>query len=171
MNKKFDEQFAKFLKVFKKIHVNIPFADALAQMCNYAKFLEEVMSKKRKLDEFEMVKLTEECDLGASINLMPLSVFENLGLGEMKPTTLKGIIEDVLVKVDKFIFSVDFVVLDMEEDEKVPSILGRPFFTTERALIEVQEGKLTLRVNEEQVVFRKHQQEKSSEKVNTCYMV
>jgi len=76
------------------------------------------------------------CDLGASINLMPLSVFRRLGMQEPKPTTIslqladrsitypRGIIEDVLVKVDKFIFPVDFVVLDMEEDEEVSLILG-----------------------------------------------
>ncbi|XP_075504480.1 uncharacterized protein LOC142541916 [Primulina tabacum] len=79
------------------------------------------------------------CDLGASINLMPYSCFEKLGIGEVKPTTIslqladrsikypRGVIGDVLVKVDKFIFSVDFVVLDMEEDREIPLILGRPF--------------------------------------------
>ncbi|XP_065631235.1 uncharacterized protein LOC136068252 [Quercus suber] len=76
------------------------------------------------------------CDLGASINLMPLSVFRKLGLGEVKSTTislqladrfikyLRGVIEDVLVKVDKFIFPVDFIVLDMDEYEEIPLILG-----------------------------------------------
>ncbi|XP_022897557.1 uncharacterized protein LOC111411238 [Olea europaea var. sylvestris] len=210
LKKEFDEKFAKLLEVFKKIHINIPFAETLAQMPNYTKFLKEVMSKKRKLEEFETVKLTEECsailqkklphklkdpgsfnipcniggitfdralcDLGASINLMLLSVFKKMGLGKVNPTTLtlqladrsitypKGIIEDVLVKVDKFIFPVDFVVLDMEEDEKVPMILGRPFLATGRALIDVQEGKLTLQVNEEQVTFNIDQEKKAPEK-------
>ena len=75
------------------------------------------------------------CDLGASINLMPFSIFRKLGLGEPKPTTItlqladrsikypRGIVEDVLVKVNKFIFPVDFIVLDMEEDYDVPLIL------------------------------------------------
>ncbi|XP_075489567.1 uncharacterized protein LOC142528407 [Primulina tabacum] len=88
------------------------------------------------------------CDLGASINLMPLSVFRKLGLGEPKPTRMslqladrsvkypRGVIEDVLVKVDKFIFPVDFVVLDMEEDIEMPLILGRPFLATDKALID-----------------------------------
>ena len=74
------------------------------------------------------------CDLGASINLMPLSIFRKLGLGEVKPTTVslqladrsikhpRGIIEDVLVKVDKFVFPTNFIVLDMEEDREVPLI-------------------------------------------------
>ena len=89
------------------------------------------------------------CDLSASINLMPFSVYRKLGLGEMKQTTIslqladrsikypRGITEDVLVKVDKFIFPVDFVVLDMEEDQEVLLILGQPFLATRRALIDV----------------------------------
>ncbi|XP_022863452.1 uncharacterized protein LOC111383569 [Olea europaea var. sylvestris] len=162
----------------------LPFPQhALEQMPNYAKFMKEVMSNKRKLEEYETVKLTEECnailqkklpqkrkdqgsftipctigsssfekalcDLGASINLIPLSVFKKLGLGEVKPTTVtlqladrsltypQGIIEDVLVNVDKFNFPADFVVLDMEEDQEIPLILGRPFLATGRALIDV----------------------------------
>ena len=94
------------------------------------------------------------CDLGASINLMPLSIFRKLGLGEVKPTTVslqladrsikhpRGIIEDVLVKVDKFIFPADFIVLHMEEDREIPLILGRPFLATCRLLIDVHQGKL-----------------------------
>jgi len=90
------------------------------------------------------------CDLGASINLMPFFVFRKLGLGEVKPTTvslqladrsvkyLLGVIEDVLVKVKNFIFLVDFIMLDVEEDREVPFILGRPFLATGRTLIDVQ---------------------------------
>ncbi|XP_075524514.1 uncharacterized protein LOC142556906 [Primulina tabacum] len=97
------------------------------------------------------------CDLGASINLMPLSVFRKLGSGEPKPTRMslkladryvkypRGVIEDVLVNVDKLIFPADFVVLDMEEDVDMPLILGRPFLATGKALIDVQQGKLRLR--------------------------
>ena len=58
----------------------------------------------------------------------------------------RGVVEDVLVKVDKFIFPADFVVLDMEEDQEIPLILGRPFLATGRTLIDVQCGELTLRV-------------------------
>ena len=79
------------------------------------------------------------CDLGASINLMPLSIFKKLGIGEARPTTVtlqlvdrsikhpEGIIEDVLVKEDKFIFPVDFIIPDYEADKEVPIILRRPF--------------------------------------------
>ena len=103
------------------------------------------------------------CDLGASINLMSVLVLRNLRLGEVKPTTIalqmaersltfpRGIIEDVLVKVNKFIFPMDFVVLDMEEKREILLILGRPFLTIGRALIDVHSGNLTLRVNDEEV--------------------
>ncbi|KAL0349862.1 UNVERIFIED_CONTAM: hypothetical protein Sradi_4135400 [Sesamum radiatum] len=64
-----------------------------------------------------------------------------------------GIVEDVLVKVEKFIIPIVFIVLDMEEDMNMPLILGRPFLTTSRALIDVQKCQLTLRVNDEHVVF------------------
>ena len=89
------------------------------------------------------------CDLGASINLMALSIFRKLGLGEVKTTTIslqladrsikypRGVIEDVLVKVDKFIFPTDFIVLDIDEDEEIPLILGRTFLATGRTLIDV----------------------------------
>ncbi|XP_015387923.1 uncharacterized protein LOC107177896 [Citrus sinensis] len=100
------------------------------------------------------------CDLEASINFMPLSVFKQLGVGECRPTTVtlqlvdrshvypEGKIEDVLVKVDKFIFPVDFIVLDFEADKEVPIILGRPFLARGKTLIDVQKGELTMRVND-----------------------
>ena len=180
---KLDKQFTKFMEVFKKLHINIPFADALKQMPSYVKFIKDILSQKRRLADFETVNLTEECsaivqrklpqklkdpgsftipctignaifekalcDLGASINLMPLSIFKRLVLGEARPTTVtlqladrslkhpRGLIEDVLVKVDKFIFPADFIVLDMEEDKEIPIILGRPFLSTKRAMIDV----------------------------------
>ena len=89
------------------------------------------------------------CDLGASINLMPMSIFRKLGIGEVRPTMvtlqladqslahLEGKIEDVLVRVDKFIFPADFVILDFEADKEVPIILGRPFLASGRTLIDV----------------------------------
>ncbi|KAI3445254.1 hypothetical protein Pfo_001919, partial [Paulownia fortunei] len=120
------------------------------------------------------------CDLGASINLMPLSIFRKLRLGEAKPTTVslqladrsikypRRVIEDVLVKVDKFIFPADFIVLDMEEDQDIPIILGRPFLATGRALIDVQKGELILRVQDEQVSFNVFKEIKSPSGVANC---
>ena len=65
----------------------------------------------------------------------------------------EGVLEDVLVKVRKFIFPVDFVVIKMEEDTQVPPLLGRPFLATRAALIDVQKGELTLRVGDEAIQF------------------
>ncbi|GJX70374.1 hypothetical protein Tco_0307545 [Tanacetum coccineum] len=88
-------------------------------------------------------------DLGASISVMPLSTYLNLGLGELAHTRLtveladrtvkypKGIAKNVLVGIGKFTFPVDFIILDMPEDIKVPLILGRPFLSTARAKIDV----------------------------------
>ena len=99
-------------------------------------------------------------DLGASVNLLPYSVYKQLGLGELKPTNItlsladrsvkipKGIVEDVLVKVDKFYYPVDFVVLDTEPNAKepnhVPIILGRPFLATANAIINCWNGVMQL---------------------------
>ena len=106
------------------------------------------------------------CDLGASINLMPLSVVKRLSLGKLTPAamTLKmedrtmaqpeGVLEDVLIKVGKFIFHVDFIVMDMEEGTQVPLLLERPILATGAALIDVKKGELTLRVGEEAVHFK-----------------
>ena len=66
----------------------------------------------------------------------------------------RGIIEDVLVKVDKFIFPVDFVVLDIEEDNNTPLILGRPFLATGKTIIDVGTGELTLRVGDETITLQ-----------------
>ena len=109
---------------------------------------------------------------------MPFSVAKNLNFRKITPTTLslrmvdrsmtfpKGTIEDVLVKVDKFIFLVDFVVLDMEEDRKAPIILGRTFLTTGQVLIDVKSKELTLRVGEDQVKFNLYKSMEFSSDIN-----
>ena len=74
-------------------------------------------------------------------------------MADQSLTYPRGILEDVLLKVDKFIFLVDFVVLEMEENKDVPIILGRPFLATGQALIGLKHGELTLRVDEYEVKF------------------
>ena len=178
---KLEKQFVKFLDIFKKLHINIPFMDALENIPSYVKFMKRILANKKKLGEYETIALTEECstilqkkfppklqdpggfsipfsignsvsdktlyNLGASISLMSLTMFKRLKLGEVKPTIVSlqladssyqhpwGVIENVLVKVDKFLFLADFVILDMEEDDKVPIILCRPFLTTRKTQI------------------------------------
>ncbi|XP_057803186.1 uncharacterized protein LOC131018487 [Salvia miltiorrhiza] len=193
------ERLSKFLEIFKKVNINISLVEMLLEMLQYAKFLKDIVSQKKKLGKFETVRLNEECsailqrklsakvkdpgsftlfciiggqhfgrslcDLGASINLMPLSIFQQLAIGELKPTYMRlqmagrsityprGIVENVLVKVEDFIFPADFVVLDIEDDNKISLILGRPFLATGRALIDVEKGELTLRVHDESQTF------------------
>ncbi|XP_070047406.1 uncharacterized protein [Nicotiana tomentosiformis] len=103
------------------------------------------------------------CDLGASINLMPYSVFKTLGIGKPRPTFIRfqmadrimmrplGVIEDVLVRVDKFILSADFVILDCEVDYEVPFILVRPFLAMGKTFCDVEARELTFRVGDEKV--------------------
>nr|GFB48839.1 retrovirus-related Pol polyprotein from transposon 17.6 [Tanacetum cinerariifolium] len=111
----------------------------------------------------------DECltlpDLGASINLMPLSVWEGLLLPELTPTCMTleladrsvskpfGIAKDVSFKVRIFHFPADFVVVDFEPDPRVPLILGRCFLKTSRALIDVHKGELTLRIGNEAITY------------------
>ncbi|XP_070010883.1 uncharacterized protein [Nicotiana sylvestris] len=127
---KFDKQFSKFLDILKQLYINIPLSDALAQLPSYAKFLKEILSRSFTIPctvggtHFEKAL----CDSGASINLMPFSIFRKLELSEMKNTGVslqladqstkrpKEIIENIIVRVDKFVFPVDFIVLEMEEN-------------------------------------------------------
>ncbi|XP_061353775.1 uncharacterized protein LOC133298495 [Gastrolobium bilobum] len=178
------QQYSKFMEMFKKLQINIPFSEALENMPLYAKLMKGLLSNRHKLREMETIALTKESsdvikkglpskvkdpgrfsipctienvkvgralyDLGASVNLMPLSFARSLGITEMKSTLMslqfadrsikrpEGVLEDVFVKVNDYIFPADFVVLNMEEDDNMPLILGRPFLATSRTLIDVE---------------------------------
>ncbi|KAL4383959.1 hypothetical protein GQ457_15G018520 [Hibiscus cannabinus] len=158
-----DYQFKKFLDIMKQVHINLPLVEALHQMPNYAKFLKDMVTRKKQIEEFETAAATETClalmhnkvptkktdpssftieffirhnyptkalcDPGASINLITKSVFQKLGIGEAKPTTVmlhladhsyvqpEGKIEDILVQVDKFIIPADFLIVVHLEEE------------------------------------------------------
>ncbi|XP_016173123.1 uncharacterized protein LOC107615586 [Arachis ipaensis] len=165
----------------------------------YAKFLKELINKKRSWNKKETVILTQECsaviqkgippkckdtgsflisctignitleralcDLGANINLMPLSMMKKLAIEEVRSTRMSlqmadrslkipnGVVENLLVKVGEFIFPADFVILDMEGEGYNSIILCRPFLATARAIIDVEKGKMTLRVHNEQMII------------------
>ncbi|XP_076916050.1 uncharacterized protein LOC143575617 [Bidens hawaiensis] len=188
---KYVEEYGHFLYMFKQLKINLLFVEALQHMSKYAKFLKDLLNKK-KMEGLSTVCLNEGCsavvqnklsekladpghvtipclfgsstesyalaDLGVSINLMPYSLYKKLDLGEPIPMRMSlsladrsvkypwGIVENILVKVDKFVFPVDFVILDMEADDQVPLILRRPFLRTAKALIDVFDGKITLRL-------------------------
>ncbi|KAA0065469.1 uncharacterized protein E5676_scaffold76G00120 [Cucumis melo var. makuwa] len=153
------------------LHIHIPFVYALEQVPSYVKFLKDILGKKRRINDFEIMTLTQAisdvlknrvpekmidlgsliipcsiggmdlgcalCDLGETINLRPLSIFKKLETGE----------------VDKFLFLVDFVILDYKENLEVPIILGRLFPSTSCALIDVHQEELTMRFNDEEIKF------------------
>ncbi|XP_049372491.1 uncharacterized protein LOC125837400 [Solanum verrucosum] len=193
-----DGKFVKFITTLRQLSVNIPLVEALEQMPGYAKFMKDLVTKKKVVNidltdnvhhysaiaTRSLVQKKEEpgaftipctirsieflkalCDLGACINLMPLAIYKQLGLGVPKPTAMRlmmadrsvkrpvGILCDVLVKVDTFIFPANFVILDCEVDFEVPIILGRPFLAIGRALVDVERGELKFKLNKEEVNF------------------
>ncbi|KAL4376993.1 hypothetical protein GQ457_02G029400 [Hibiscus cannabinus] len=203
-----DYQFKKFLDILKQVHINLPLVEALQQMPNYTKFLKDMVTRKKRIEEFETAAATETClalmhnkvpakkidsdsftieclighnyptkalcDPGASINLMPKSVFQKLGIREAKPTTVmlqladhsyvqpEGKIEDILVKVDKFIFPADFLILDCEANIDAPIILGRPFLATGRVLFDFGNEELIFRADQEEKLIATLRQHKEA---------
>ncbi|GJU43904.1 reverse transcriptase domain-containing protein [Tanacetum coccineum] len=195
-----DHQMMKFLQIFRSLHFDLSFTDALLYMPKFASTFKNLLSNKEKLFELANTPVNENClavilkklpeklgdpgkflipcnfpeiveclvlaDLGASINLMPLYIWRKLSLLELTPTQMileladrsttrpTGIAEDVFVRVGKFYFPADFVVLNNVVDPRVPLILGRPFLRTARALIDVYDEELTLRVSDEAITFR-----------------
>ncbi|GJR89429.1 reverse transcriptase domain-containing protein [Tanacetum coccineum] len=190
----------KFMEIFRNLHFELSFADALLHMPKFAPMFRKLLNNKDKILELTKTPVNENCsavilktfpeklgdpgrflipcdfpeldeclalaDLGASINLMPLSVFEKLNLQGLTKTkmileladrstsTPTGIAENVFVKVGTFYFPADFVVVDYDADPRVPLILGRPFLRTARALIDVHGEEMTLRHDNQSVTFK-----------------
>ncbi|XP_009605435.1 uncharacterized protein [Nicotiana tomentosiformis] len=165
--------YKKFLDSLKQVQINIPLVDILQEVPKYAKYIKDIVANKRRLTEFETMALTEECSSRIQSNLPqklkdPGSLtiqISLLGLDEPRPTTVilpladrflaypEGVIEDVLIQVGSFIFPVDFIILDYEPNQEVPFILGHPFLATVRAIIDIYEGKMTIRVGDQVEVF------------------
>nr|GEW68108.1 hypothetical protein [Tanacetum cinerariifolium] len=139
----------------------------------YSKASQSIPQKEKDLGSFTLpCFINDVCfdnalvDLGATVSVMPLLTYLNLGLVKLSHTKLtleladrtvkylKGIAKNVLVRISKFTFLVDFIVLDMPEDIKVPLILERPFLFTAHAKIDVYKRKITLRVGAEKIVFK-----------------
>ncbi|XP_073120160.1 uncharacterized protein [Henckelia pumila] len=123
------------------------------------------------------------CDLGSSINLMSHALSKKLGICNIEPSNislkfvdgsikyLRGVVENILVKIDKFLYPIDFVILDMDANFEVPLILGRPFLAISRALVDVEKGELVLRLNDEQVVFHMFKSASDSSNLKSCSTV
>ncbi|KAK4708954.1 hypothetical protein R3W88_029879 [Solanum pinnatisectum] len=122
-----DKCFGNFLSLFIQVHINLPLVEILKGIPKYAKYVKEIVAKKRRLTEYETIALAEECssriqnilpkklkDLGS-----PKQTIVTLQLANRSIARLEGVVEDVLVQVGSLIFSVDFVVLDFEPDFEV----------------------------------------------------
>nr|XP_016509549.1 PREDICTED: uncharacterized protein LOC107827011 [Nicotiana tabacum] len=166
-------KYAKYIKdiVENKRRLTEFETDALTEECT-SRIQHKLPQKRKDSGSFTILVRIGEidvgralCDLGGSINLMPLLVFKQLGLVASRPTTVllqlsdrsyvypEGVIADVLLHIGKFIFPADFIILDYEVDELVPIILERPLLATGDAIIKVREGKMILRVDNEEAVF------------------
>nr|GEV42090.1 reverse transcriptase domain-containing protein [Tanacetum cinerariifolium] len=181
-----NEQIEKFYKIFKEMSFEISFTDALILMLKFASTLKALIGNKEKDPGKFLIPCEfpgmDEClaldDLGASINIMPLSVWEGLSLPELTSTCMTleladrsvskpiSIAKDVSVKVGVFHFPADFVVVDFEPDLRVPLILERCFLKTGRALIDVHKGELTLRIGNEAITYNLDQTSRYSANYN-----
>nr|GFA59593.1 hypothetical protein [Tanacetum cinerariifolium] len=178
LREKDDILAAKFMEIFRDLHFELSFADALIHMPKFAPMFKKLLNNKDKLIELTKMPLNENCSavvlkklpekLGdpASINLMPLSIRKKLRLPTLNDTKMvleladrtiskpTGVAENVFVKIGKFYFPADFIILDFVADPRVPLILGRPFLSTAHALIDVYEGELTLRHDDQSLTLK-----------------
>ncbi|GJT79420.1 reverse transcriptase domain-containing protein, partial [Tanacetum coccineum] len=190
---KASNQMEKIFQIFQDLRFDISFADALLLMPRFAPTIKSLLMNKEKLLELAKIPLNENCSamllkklpekLGDPGKfLIPcnfLGMDKKLSLPELTPTRMtleladrsithpKGLAKDVFVKVKKFHFPTDFVVVDFEADPRVPLILGRSFLRTRRTLIDVYEGELMLRDGDERLIFHvnKHSQKHANESI------
>nr|GEY77558.1 reverse transcriptase domain-containing protein [Tanacetum cinerariifolium] len=180
---KANDQKEKFFKIFQDLNFNISFADALILMRKFGPTIKTLLTNKDKLSELARTPLNEHCSV-VLLKKLPqklgaLAIFSfHLSLPELTPTLMTleltdrsisqpiGVTEDVYVKVGKFHFPADFVVVDFDADPRIPLILERSFLKTRRALIDVYAGELTLRVNNEAVTFNLDQTSRYSANYN-----
>ncbi|GJU86133.1 reverse transcriptase domain-containing protein [Tanacetum coccineum] len=172
LREKANNQMLKFLQIFQRLHFDLSFANALLHIPKFASTFKSLLTNKEKLFELANTLLNKNCsavllkklpeNLETPANFSPrkLSLPEltstrmTLELADRSVAHPKGVAEDVFVKVGKFYFPADFVVVDYDVDPRVPLILGRPFLRTARALIDVHGEELTLRVNDEAITFK-----------------
>nr|GEW84490.1 hypothetical protein [Tanacetum cinerariifolium] len=177
IHEKDDILVAKFMEIFRDLHFELSFADALVHMPKFTPMFKKLLNNKNKLIELTKTSLNENClavvlkklpeklDLGASINLMPLSIWKKLKLPTLNDTKMvleladrtiskpTGVAENVFVKVGKFYFPADFVVLDFIADPLVSLILRRPFLSTAHVIINVHEREIIIRKDQQSLTI------------------
>nr|GFA89274.1 hypothetical protein [Tanacetum cinerariifolium] len=159
LHEKAMNQIENFFQIFHDLHFDISFAGAFLLMPKFASTIKSLLTNKDKLFELEKVPLNENCSV-----MLLKKLPEKLGdpgkfliPSDRSITCPKGVAEDVFIKVGKFHFPTDFVVVDLEANPKVPLVLRRSFLGTGRALIDVYREEITLRVNDEFVTFNLNQ--------------
>nr|GFA56915.1 hypothetical protein [Tanacetum cinerariifolium] len=152
LREKDDILAAKFMEIFRDLHSELSFADALIHMPKFAPMFKKLLNNKDKLIELKKMPLNENC---SAVVLKKLP--EKLGDPELADRTISkptGVAENVFVKVGKFYFPADFVILDFGANPRVPLILGRPFLSTTHALIDVYEGEISLRHDDQSLTLK-----------------
>ena len=140
------------MKIFNQLHINIPFTDAILQIPSYTKFLKEIMTRKRNLEDSEIIALIEECSAIIQNKLSPKlkdprSFFKPCIIGDIE-------FSKDLCNLGANVSLVDFVVLDIEKYISMPIILERPFFATATTIIDMRNDKLKFQVGEEEEEFK-----------------
>nr|GEY72354.1 reverse transcriptase domain-containing protein [Tanacetum cinerariifolium] len=165
LHEKATNQMQKFFQIFQDLHFDISFADALILMPKFPSTIKSLLTNKDKLFELAKMPLNENFSV-MLLKKLPeklgdpgkfLIPCDFPGMDVCHALADLGVAEDVFVKVGKFHFLIDFVVVDFEANPRVPLILGRSFLRTGRALIDVYEEEITLQVNDEAVTFNLNQ--------------
>ncbi|GJY62465.1 reverse transcriptase domain-containing protein [Tanacetum coccineum] len=156
---KMEAQYGKFLDIIRVVRINVPLVDVLAEMPNYGKFLKDLITNKHKIKQISVAFLSDESSAMIQNKVPP----KHRDLGSFlipcyfnkafSCNALSDLAKNMLVEVGKFTFPIDFVILEMEEDSKIPLILGRPFLHTADAVIRVKQKQLTLGVGTERMIF------------------
>nr|GEX36027.1 reverse transcriptase domain-containing protein [Tanacetum cinerariifolium]GEZ36888.1 reverse transcriptase domain-containing protein [Tanacetum cinerariifolium] len=152
LRKKATNQMEKFFKIFQDLHFDINFAYALLLMPNFSSTIKSLLTNKDKL--FELAKIPLNKNYSAMLLKKLLEKLGDLGKFLIPCDFRNGY---VFIKVGKFYFSIDFVVVDFEADPRVPLILRRSFLWTGRALFDVYREEITLQVNDEAITFNLNQ--------------
>ncbi|XP_049371952.1 uncharacterized protein LOC125836842 [Solanum verrucosum] len=173
-----EEKYCRFIAMLKQLSINVLLIEVLEQMPEYAKFMKDFVTKKRAIS-FEDYDRLQHCSAIATRSL----VQKKEDPGAPKPTVMRllmddrnmkspiGVLQDVLVKVESFIFPADFVILDCEVGFEVPIILGRPFLATGRALVYMEKGQMKFRLNSEEVTFNSCRSMKQESDLKTVSVV
>nr|GFB44965.1 hypothetical protein [Tanacetum cinerariifolium] len=153
LREKDDILAAKFMEIFRDLNFKLSFADALIHMPKFAPMFKKLLNNKDKLIELTKTPLNENC----SVKLILPTLNDTKMVLELADRTISkptGVAENVFVKVGKFYFPADFVILDFVSDPRVPLILGRPFLSIAYALIDVYEGEITLRLDDQSLTLK-----------------